>query len=259
MTEIRVEKRQAVLRISLARPELLNSINRSMALSLNAALDDARDESVRVVLLSADGRAFCAGQDLVEVTSGELKDWELSRIVKEHYNPVVQKICALEKPVVAAVNGVAAGAGANIALACDIVFAARSATFVQVFAKIGIIPDSGGTFFLPRLVGLARATALTMLSEKLGADDAERIGLIYRAVDDDKLTEIVDATVEKLAALPTRGLALTKQALRQSFSSTLPEQLALEERLQGEAGRSDDYREGVMAFLEKRAPKFCGR
>ena len=203
------------------------------------------------------GKAFCAGQDLKEVT--DPNGPALTSIVRDHYNPIIEKIRNLKKPVLAAVNGVAAGAGANIALACDVVVADASATFIQAFSKIGLIPDSGGTFFLPRLIGFQRASALMMLGDKVTAEEAERIGMIYRAVDSADFDDTIQALSQKLAALPTKGLAYTKQALNQSMKNDMPMQLALEEQLQTRAGATGDYEEGVRAFLEKRKPAFKGR
>lgn len=256
---LKVERRGALTVLTFSRPQVLNSFNRELAKALQAALQQARDDrSVRALLLTGEGRAFSAGQDLAEVTAPEMRERDLAETVRDSYNPIIKALRGMEKPVVAAVNGIAAGAGANIALACDIVVAARSASFVQAFSKIGLIPDSGGTFILPRLVGLARATAWTMLAEKISAEDAVTQGLIYRVVDDaDLMTEALTIG-ERLAALPTRGLALTKQALNASFDNTLTQQLDLEEALQSEAGRTHDYREGVAAFLEKRRPIFRG-
>lgn len=255
------ELRDGVSIITLNRPDVLNSFNRAMAGELQAAIaDGARRGEVRALLLRAEGRAFCAGQDLAEVapdSKGNLPD--LGEIVRRHYNPIIRAIRSIEKPVVCAVNGVAAGAGANIALACDIVLAAKEANFVQAFSKIGLIPDSGGTFLLPRLVGLARATALTFLAEKLSAEQAVEMGLIYKAVDAAALYEEALTLAKHLATQPTVGLGLTKRLFNQSFSCSLEEQLNQEEQCQRSAGASADYREGVMAFLEKRKASFTGR
>lgn len=247
-----------VMTLTLNRPNVFNSFNQGMGRAFQAALDDAADnDAVRCVVLTGEGRAFCAGQDLKEVTSDASPGFKV--IVEETYNRSIRRICDMEKPVVAAVNGVAAGAGANIALACDFVVAKTSVKFIQAFANIGLIPDSGGTYWLPRLVGMARAKALTMLGEPLLAKDAEDMGLIYRAVSDETFEDTVNALAQKLANMPTRGLGLTKKALHQGLTQNLHAQLALELDLQFEAAETEDYAEGVQAFLEKRAPNFQGR
>jgi 2-(1,2-epoxy-1,2-dihydrophenyl)acetyl-CoA isomerase len=250
-----------VATITLNRPDVLNSFNMPMAAELQHALGEAaRDETVRAVLLTGAGRAFCAGQDLAEAAprDGSVGP-EIAEIVRRTYNPTVRAIRALEKPVVCAVNGVAAGAGANLALACDVVLAADSASFVQAFSRIGLIPDTGGTFFLPRLVGLARATALAFLGDKLPATDAQAMGMIYRVVEAARLMEEARALARRLATQPTRGFGLTKRAFNQSFANDLDAQLEVEAELQGEAARTADFAEGVRAFLEKRQPSFAGR
>lgn len=257
MDSLLFERHGHVAVLTLNRPEKFNSINRPLALGIQSALDTyAADESVRCVVITGNGRAFCAGQDLKEVTDPDGPG--LSTIVAEHYNPIIDRIRSIQKPVIAAVNGVAAGAGANIALCCDIVVAAASATFIQAFSKIGLIPDSGGTWFLPRLIGWQRASALMMLGDKISAPEAEQMGMIYKTLPDEGFADAALALAGKMASMPTRGLALTKQALNQTFSNTLQEQLALEDRLQTEAGRTNDYREGVDAFLQKRSPNFLG-
>ncbi|MBS0337682.1 MAG: 2-(1,2-epoxy-1,2-dihydrophenyl)acetyl-CoA isomerase [Proteobacteria bacterium] len=250
-----------VLTITLNRPDKLNSFNPEMHRLLRAALDDAaRNPEIRCVLLTGAGRGFCAGQDLSEREMKESdKPRDLGATIEQYYNPLVKFMQALPLPIVCAVNGVAAGAGANIALACDIVLAARSASFLQAFAKIGLVPDSGGTYFLPRLVGTGRAMALAMLAEKLPAADAERMGLIWKAFDDDKLMAEATAMCRHLATQPTRALGLMKQAIYAAGGNSLSAQLDLERDLQREAGGSPDYREGVTAFLEKRKPVFTGR
>ena len=255
------ETRGACRVIVLNRPDKLNSFNPEMHRALRAALEAARDdEGVRAILLTGAGRAFCAGQDLAgDVAPEPGKVPDLSRTIEEHYNPLIRLIRAMPKPVVCAVNGTAAGAGANLALACDIVLAAKGAKFIQAFSKIGLVPDSGGTWFLPRLVGSARATALAFLAEPLGAEKAAEWGLIWKAVPDEALMDEANALAAQLAAMPTIGLALTKAALQQAGTNTLDAQLDLESRLQGEAGRTPDYAEGVASFMEKRAPKFTGR
>lgn len=244
-----------VLSIKLNRPNVFNSFNRSMALSLISELEKcSMNENVRVVVLSGEGKAFCAGQDLEEATSG----LSLEKIISEHYNPIIQTIRELEKPVICAVNGVAAGAGANIALSCDIVIAKESASFIQAFSKIGLIPDSGGTYMLPRLIGFQKASALMMLGDKISSLEAEKIGMIYKFYNDDVFDEEVQKLALKVANMPTKALVLTKKALNNSFSNSLNEQLVLEKDLQIIAGESKDFAEGVSAFLEKRIPVFKG-
>ncbi|MFN2565583.1 MAG: 2-(1,2-epoxy-1,2-dihydrophenyl)acetyl-CoA isomerase PaaG [Gemmatimonadaceae bacterium] len=250
-----------VATITLNRPDLLNSFNMSMAAELQQALRvAAEDDGIRAVLLTGAGRAFCAGQDLAEAVPPDgAPAPEIAEIVRRTYNPTVRAIRALEKPVVCAVNGVAAGAGANLALACDVVLAADTASFVQAFSKIGLIPDTGGTFFLPRLVGLARATALAFLGDKLSAADAQAIGMIYRVVDAPRLLDEARSLARRLATQPTRGFGLTKRAFNQSMANDLDAQLEVEAELQAEAARTADFAEGVRAFLEKRQPSFAGR
>ena len=243
--------------IKLNRPDKYNSFVREMALELQAKLQLCEDDpSIRAVYLTGNGKAFCAGQDLTEAIDPEGP--ELSKIVSEHYNPIILQIRNLDMPVVCGVNGVAAGAGANIALACDITFAAESASFIQAFSKIGLIPDSGGTFFLPRIIGFQKAMALMMLGDKVTAEKAEKLGMIYQTVSDDSLDVVAFDTAKKLAGMPTFALALTKQALNQSMNNDLKTQLSLEDELQSKAGSSYDYNEGVSAFLEKRKPVFKG-
>lgn len=260
-THLQRELREGVLVLTLARPEVLNAFNAAMAEELRQALRNAMiDDAVRAVLITGSGRAFCSGQDLAEVLPkpGE-PDADLGEVVARQYNPIVLAVRTLEKPVVCAVNGVAAGAGANLAFACDIVIAAEDATFVQSFAKIGLIPDSGGTFLLPRLVGYQRAAALTMLGEKLTADRAKEWGLVWDVVPLAVLMDTSFDLAKRLAAMPTRGLGLTKRGFNASLANGLEAQLALEEELQREAGRTADYAEGVRAFIEKRKPAFTGR
>lgn len=254
MSDILSRIEDNVLIITLNRADKLNSFVRPMAFALQEALDEANyNPEIRAVYLTGEGRAFCAGQDLAEAISNEGP--ELENIVKEHYNPIIEKLRNLKKPVVCGVNGVAAGAGANIALACDVVFALNKASFIQAFSKIGLIPDSGGTFTLPRLIGFQRASALMMLGDKISADEAQQIGMIYKSVEG--LDEALN-TAKKLAKMPTKGLWLTKKALNESMTNTLTDQLNLEEKLQTEAGKSFDYNEGVNAFLDKRKPIFKG-
>lgn len=257
---ILVSVEAGVQTITLNRPERLNAFNAEMHRLLRAALTQADDDdAVRVVLLTGAGRGFCAGQDLSERDMSGDAAIDLSVTIGTYYNPLVRHMRALPKPIVCAVNGVAAGAGANVALACDIVLAARSASFIQAFAKIGLVPDSGGTWFLPRLVGRARAMGLALLGEKLPAEDAERWGLIWKTVDDDKLAAEAGALARGLATGPTGAYGLIKRALDASTTNTLEAQLDLERDLQRKAGFSADYREGVAAFMEKRKPAFKGK
>lgn len=246
-----------VCTLTLNRPQVFNSFNKAMAMALQSELDACeKDPSVRTIVITGEGKAFCAGQDLAEAT--DPNGPAMRDIVKDHYNPIIMRIRNIEKPIIAAVNGVAAGAGANIALACDITIAKESAGFIQAFSKIGLIPDSGGTFFLPRIIGTQRALALMMTGEKVTAKDAEAMGMIYKAVVDEDFTKEVDKMANMLAQMPTRGFGLTKKAVNQSFTNNLEEQLKVEEVLQTEAGNTYDFQEGVNAFLEKRAPQFKG-
>jgi 2-(1,2-epoxy-1,2-dihydrophenyl)acetyl-CoA isomerase len=249
---------KGVLTLTLNRPEVFNSFNKDMALSLQQALDNAAmNDDVRAIVITGEGKAFCAGQDLAEAM--DPNGPELQSIVRDHYNPIILKIRSIEKPVIAAVNGVAAGAGANIALACDLTVAKYSASFIQAFSKIGLIPDSGGTFFLPRIIGSQKALALMMTGEKVSAEDADAMNMIYKAVPDQNFEEEVAQLAATMAQMPTFGLGLTKRAVNQSFANDLNTQLALEEELQTIAGKSHDFNEGVNAFLEKRKPIFKGK
>lgn len=256
MSSILFEIKNNIGFIILNRPDKLNSFNRKMALLLQEKLDACKSKEVRCVYITGAGKAFSAGQDLVEVT--DPRGPGMQRILSEHYNPIVTRIRKLEKPVVAAVNGVAAGAGANIALCCDIVVAATSASFIQAFSKIGLIPDSGGTHTLPRLIGWQKASALMMLGEKVPAADAERTGMIYKVFPDETFAENSKNIAAFLAEMPTKGLAYTKQVLSMSFTNSFEEQLRDEDIFQKKAAQTDDYKEGVNAFLEKRKPIFKG-
>ncbi len=255
--EISVSTKNGVCEIKLNRPEVFNSFNKPMALAVQKTLDDcAKDPEIRAIIITGEGKAFCAGQDLAEAT--DPNGPPLDSIVREHYNPIIQRIREIEKPIIAAVNGVAAGAGANIALACDITFAKESASFIQAFSKIGLIPDSGGTFFLPRIIGMQKALALMFTGDKVSAREAEAMNMIYKVVADEALETEVRAFAENLAKMPTRGLGLTKKAVNASWTNDLKTQLDLEEILQTEAGATYDFKEGVTAFMEKRKPEFKG-
>lgn len=255
--EIIVTHSKGVRTLKLNRPEVFNSFNQSMAFQLQKELDLCQtDDDVRAVVIIGEGKAFCAGQDLAEAT--DPNGPEMKTIVEKSYNPIIQKIRSLNKPVIAAVNGVAAGAGANIALSCDITIATKSASFIQAFSKIGLIPDSAGTFFLPRLVGAQKALALMMTGDKISATQAESMNMIYRVIEDELFNSEITVFSELLASMPTKGLALTKIAVNETYNNNLSEQLALEGRLQTEAGETKDFKEGVAAFLEKRKPVFQG-
>ena len=259
--QIRFESADGIARITLDRPDRLNSFTTQMHEELRDALRRVEsDATVRVLLLTGAGRGFCAGQDLADraVAPGDTPV-DLGASIDNNYRPLVTALRSLPLPVVCAVNGVAAGAGANIALACDLVIATRSASFIQAFCRIGLIPDAGGTYFLPRLVGSARAMGLALLGDKLTAEQAEEWGLIWKCVDDDAFAASIDALLAQLAQAPTRGLAEIKRALQASAGNTLEQQLTLERDAQRMLGQSADYREGVTAFLAKRAPSFTGR
>lgn len=259
-TTVLTSRNQGVTRLTLNRPDKLNAFTRIMHAELRDALTAAAaDPDCRVVVLTGAGRAFSAGQDLADTGAASGSAMDAGKMLDEAYNPLIKLITTLEKPVIAAVNGIAAGAAANIAFACDLVYAARSASFLQAFARIGLIPDAGGTWVLPRLVGPMRARGLAMLAEPLPAEKAEAWGLIWKCIDDDRFEAEVAAVAAKLAAAPTYALALAKQALAASSTNTLAQQLDLERDLQRLAGASPDAREGINAFLEKRAPKYTGR
>jgi 2-(1,2-epoxy-1,2-dihydrophenyl)acetyl-CoA isomerase len=257
MSTILINKADGVAILTLNRPEKYNSFNREMALALQEALDTCEtDDAIRCIVITGAGKGFCAGQDLSEAT--DVDNLDFRRMVEEHYNATILRLRRIEKPIIAAVNGVAAGAGANIAIACDIVLASHSATFIQAFSRISLIPDSGGTYFLPRLVGMQRALALTMMADKITAEEAHAMGMVYRVYDDNTFNQSWMAVANMLAELPTRAFGLTKRAINQSFDNTLEQQLEVEKELQAEAGTTLDFREGVQAFLEKRKPVFVG-
>lgn len=256
-TAILFDLKNGVAEIRLNRPDVLNSFNKALATEVQHALKTARDDkNVRAILLAAEGRGFCAGQDLAEAMDKNAAP--IREIVRTYYNPVITLIREIEKPVICAVNGVAAGAGANIAIACDIVIAASSSSFIQSFSKIGLIPDSGGTFFLPRLIGLQKAAALMFTGDKISAEEALDLGLIYKVCPDNELQNVSRELASKLSSMPTKGIGLTKKALNQSMNNSLEQQLQLEEELQEQAGNSYDFKEGVNAFIEKRKPVFKG-
>jgi 2-(1,2-epoxy-1,2-dihydrophenyl)acetyl-CoA isomerase len=257
MSSILFEIKNAVAIVTLNRPEKFNAFNREMTLMLQKILDDcAADKNIRCIYLTGNGKAFCAGQDLSELIEPNAPSF--NKILSEHYNPIIARIRNIEKPVVCAVNGVAAGAGANIALCCDVVIASVSASFIQAFSKIGLIPDSGGTFFLPRLIGFQKASALMMLGDKVSATDAEKMGMVYKIFSDEIFTEESMKIAITLSQMPTKGLALIKQALNFSFNNSLEKQLHTEDKLQYTAANTHDYNEGLNAFLEKRSPHFKG-
>lgn len=253
-----LEIKDGIATIRFNRPEVFNSFNQEMALRFQSQLDDCgSNDEVRAIYLTGNGKAFCAGQDLAEVTASDAPFIE--RIVAEHYNPIIRKIREIEKPVICAVNGVAAGAGANIALSCDIVVATESASFIQAFSKIGLIPDSGGTYFLPKLIGFQKASALMMMGDKVSANDAEKLGMLYKVLGDDEFETASMKIVSKIASMPTKGLIYTKKLLNAGLINNLNTQLDMEEEYQALAGRTEDYNEGVQAFLEKRKPVFKGK
>jgi 2-(1,2-epoxy-1,2-dihydrophenyl)acetyl-CoA isomerase len=257
MDSILFEVQNGIATITLNRPDKLNSFNRQMALLLQEKLEICQnDASIRAVYLTGAGKGFCAGQDLAEVVDPNGPG--MQRILSEHFNPLVTKIRKLDKPILAAVNGVAAGAGANIALCCDIVVATESASFIQAFSKIGLIPDSGGTHSLPRLIGWQKASALMMLGDKVSATEAERMGMIYKVFPNEIFEEEAKKMIATLAQMPTKALAFTKQALNMSYTTTFVEQLQDEDVLQQKAASTNDFKEGVQAFMEKRTPNYKG-
>lgn len=259
MSSISKQLENGVATLTLNRPEVFNSFNREMALLLQKELDAcAENPEVRAIVITGSGKAFCAGQDLKEVTTPGLNPG-FKIILEEHYNPIISRIRNIEKPVIAAVNGVAAGAGANIALACDVVIASEKASFIQAFSKIGLVPDSAGTFFLPRLIGFQKASALMLLGDKVSANEAEKLGMIYKVFSPEDFNSEFTLLAQHMAKMPTKALGMTKRLLNESMSHNLNEQLALESKLQIEAAQSEDYTEGVAAFVEKRHPNFKGK
>jgi 2-(1,2-epoxy-1,2-dihydrophenyl)acetyl-CoA isomerase len=257
MSSILLDIRDRVAFITLNRPEKLNAFNREMALLLQKTLDKCSSaKEARCICITGAGKAFSAGQDLSEIADPEGP--KMQKILKEHYNPIISRIRLITKPVVAVVNGVAAGAGANIALSCDVVVAARSASFIQAFSKIGLIPDSGGTFFLPRLVGWNRASALMMLGDKIAAPDALQMGMLYKVFEDETLEADSLKIAQTLAAMPTKALAFTKHLLNNSAVNDIETQLKLEDEFQQRAAATEDFKEGVNAFIDKRKPEFIG-
>ncbi|SDI38877.1 enoyl-CoA hydratase-related protein [Winogradskyella thalassocola] len=258
MNSILLKIENKIAYITLNRPEVFNSFNREMAFLLHDTLDACeKNEEVRAIVLTGNGKAFCAGQDLKEVTDPDLNPG-FKKILEEHYNPIITRIRNIKKPVIAAVNGVAAGAGANIALACDIVVAHEKVSFIQAFSLIGLVPDSAGTFFLPRLIGFQKALALAMLGDKIGAEEAEKMGMIYKCVPTEEFEETINKLALKLANMPTKALGMIKELFNKSMTNDLESQLTLESKLQIEAAQTEDYKEGVAAFIEKRQPNFKG-
>jgi len=257
MSSILFEIKNSIAFITLNRPEKFNAFNRQMSLDLQEKLDECeKNISVRCVYLTGAGKGFSSGQDLTEAIDPNAQ--EMEKIIAEQYNPIIRKIRNLSKPVIAAVNGIAAGAGANVALCCDVIVAAESASFIQAFSKIGLIPDCGGTYFLPRLIGLQKSSALMMLGEKISAKEAERIGMIYKYFPDETFFHEAEKMAITLSQLPTKALAYTKQALNQSLEQSLEQQLHTEDLFQQKAAATNDFKEGVCAFIEKRKADFKG-
>ncbi|MBV9986162.1 MAG: enoyl-CoA hydratase/isomerase family protein [Chitinophagaceae bacterium] len=257
MPSVLIDIHESVATITLNRPDKLNSFNREMALLLQDKLDEcATNDGVRCIYITGAGKGFCAGQDLAEVVDPEGPG--MQKILSEHYNPIITRLRTIPKPIVAAVNGVAAGAGANLAFACDIVVASQNASFLQAFSKIGLIPDSGGTFHLPRLIGFQKASALMMLGDKISAEDALQMGMLYKIFGEDVFVSESKKIASTLAAMPTKALGYIKHVLNQSLSNGLADQLALEDEFQQKAAATADFKEGVAAFLEKRKPNFNG-
>ena len=255
---IQFEKTDGVGKITLNRPQKFHSFVREMALELQKTLEICEEDSnIRSVMITANGKAFCAGQDLEEAI--DPKGPDISTIILEHYNPIIRKIRKLKKPVIAAVNGVAAGAGASLALSCDIIVASEKASFLQAFSKIGLVPDSGSSYFLPRLIGLQKTAALMMTADKISAHEAERIGMIYKVYSEEEFYHMSWKLAVKLAKMPTKALSLTKDLLNVSLENNLEQQLSIEEKNQSIAAQTQDYNEGVQAFLEKRIPNFKGK
>ena len=255
---IKIENRGAVVILSLNRPEVFHSFNREMSHALLEALSTAEeDNNIRAIIITGSGKAFSAGQDLTEATA--VDGPTIENILNEHYNPLVRSIRSMNKPIIAAVNGIAAGAGANLALCCDIILASNQSSFIQAFSKIGLIPDTGGTFFLPRMIGFHRAMAYMMTAEKMSAQEAKDCGLVFKIFDDQNFLEECIGFATNLANMPTRALALTKKALNISLSNTMDQQLGVELLLQIEASQTHDFKEGIEAFLQKRKPNFIGK
>jgi 2-(1,2-epoxy-1,2-dihydrophenyl)acetyl-CoA isomerase len=258
MSSILLKIENQIAFINLNRTDVFNSFNREMALLMQDTLDIcANDNNIRAIVITGNGKAFCAGQDIGEITNPELNPG-FRKILDDHYNPIIKKIRSIEKPIIGAINGVAAGAGANIALACDIILASENASFIQAFSKIGLIPDSAGTFFLPRLIGIQKATALMMLGDKVSALEAESLGMIYKCFPLEIFQDEVLKTATTLANMPTKALGLTKRLMNNSLTNNLHQQLQLESDMQIEASETNDYKEGVTAFVEKRKPVFKG-
>lgn len=255
---IKLQVADEVATITLNRPEVFNSFNREMALALQETLDECESNNqVRAIILTGAGKAFCAGQDLKEVTDPELNPG-FRKILEEHYNPIITRMRSIKKPIIGAINGVAAGAGANIALACDVVIAHEKVSFIQAFSLIGLVPDSGGTYILPRLIGFQKAQALAMLGDKITANDAESMGMIYKSVPLEEFSATILQLAQKLSKMPTKALGMIKDLFNASMTNSLSQQLAMESQYQIEAAQTEDYAEGVAAFIEKRQPNFKG-